>query len=122
MADAALQSLQGGPMNRRAVLHTMGGRGSEHYAMLRTLTDDLKLINKGHDTFSLTLEGRKAVQMGFRAYMEERERKAKEPIPVHLVDNRPLWKLNKRELIQSSISAIIGAVIGKAVELLCSFL
>jgi len=59
MADAALQSLKGGPMNRRAVLHAMGGRGSEHYAMLRTLTDELKLISKGHDTFSLTFEGRK---------------------------------------------------------------
>ena len=79
MADAALQSLQGGPMNRRAVLHAMGGLGSEHYAMLRTLTDDLKLISKGHDTFSLTFEGRKAVQMGFRAYVDELEQKGVPP-------------------------------------------
>ena len=100
----------------------MSKYGTNANVMRTKMVSELGLIFREHDNYLITEKGEKAYEMGFRAYMEERERKAKEPIPVHLVDNRPLWKLNKRELIQSSISAIIGAVIGKAVELLCSFL
>lgn len=117
MADAALQSLKGGPMNRRAVLHAMGGRGSEHYAMLRTLTDELKLISKGHDTFSLTFEGRKAVQMGFKAYMEERERMAEEiPLVLTRDEPRPWYKLNRAEWI--GLAGVVIGLLALAVALL----
>lgn len=122
--EAALTVLNGSEQSVEGRLVRNALRGGEVNVrqLLNELENNLKLVGKNGDMWHLTSEGRAAAAMGMKAYLAEREQKASEPIPVHLVDNRPLWKLNKRELIQSSISAIIGAVIGKAVELLCSFL
>lgn len=81
MADAALQCLKNGTQHRRTVLHAMGGLKDECYVMLRALTDDLKLVSKGYDDFTLTFEGRKAVEMGFKAYVEVLARKGQAPEP-----------------------------------------
>ena len=123
-ADAALKLLHGSrqSVEGRLVRNVLKGDDVNVRQLLDELENNLKLVGRFGDMWHLTSEGNTAAAMGMKAYLAERERRASEPIPVQLVDNRPLWKLNKRELIQSSISAIIGAVIGKALELLCSFL
>ncbi len=111
------QSVEG-----RLVRNALRGGNVNVRQLENELSDRLKLIGGRGDFWFLTAEGKTAAAMGMKAYLEELERKKSEPVHVHLVDHRPLWKMNKRELIQSSISALIGAFIGKAVELLFSFL
>ena len=113
MADAAIKCLVDGPKNRREVLHAMDGMKTEHYAMLRNLTDDLKLVSKGHDTFTLTFEGRKAAATGFRAWMEQRERKEREPQKMEPVE-RKFLRLSRNEWFQVAgwVIALLVSLVG----------
>ena len=107
MADAALLSMKDGTQNRRAVLHAMGGLKSECYTMLRLLTDDLKLVSKGYDSYSLTFEGRRAVKMGFKAYVEQHDK----PQKVENVETSPWYRVSRREIVQNTISAVIASIV-----------
>lgn len=111
------QSVEG-----RLVRNTLRGGNVNVRQLENELSDRLKLIGGRGDFWFLTAEGKTAAAMGMKAYLEELERRKSEPVNVQLVDKRPLWKMNKRELIQSSISAVIGAVIGKIIEILCYLL
>lgn len=112
MADAAIRCLKDGVRDQRTVLYAMGVLDHECYAMLRALTDDLKLLSKGYDSYTLTFEGRRAANMGFKAYVEEQERKTNGGVQeVH-----PWYIPDKKGLIQSIIASVAGAIVGALVS------
>ena len=77
----------------------------------------LYLCGGNYKSCSITEEGEKAFSIGFKAYMEERERMADE-IPLVLTRNepRPWYKLNRAEWI--GLAGVVIGLLALAVALL----
>lgn len=120
-ADTALKILHDaqGFVDGHKLWQTMGTPKAEY--MRYQLSDVLHLASRRIDSYAITEEGERAYEMGFRAYMEDRKRKAEEPIAVkEMTDNRPWYKPNKRELLQAIIASVAGAIVGALISRLLS--
>ena len=69
------------------------------YKMVTVLTDDLKLIVRRGDCWTLSHEGRKAAKMGFSNYLRYRK----------LMDELSLW--GPVVSVIAAVASIIGAVV-----------
>lgn len=120
-ADIALKMLHNaqGFVDGHKLWQTMGPPKAEY--MRYQLSEVLHLASRRIDSYAITEEGERAYEMGFRAYMEDRKRKAEEPIAVkEMTDNRPWYKPNKRELLQAIIASVVGALVGALISRLLS--
>lgn len=115
-ADAALRLMHEtkGSVDGHNIYQVMGPPKAEYMRMV--LCDVLHLVTRNGNSYVITEDGEKAYKMGFKDYMEERERKAEEPVPVKEVrEEHPWYWMNRRELLQSVISSTVGAVVGSLV-------
>lgn len=120
-ADTALKMLHDaqGFVDGHQLWQAMGPPKAEY--MRYQLSEVLHLASRRIDRYTITEEGDRAYEMGFKAYMEERERKAAEPIAVkEITDNRPWYKPNKRELLQAIIASVVGTLVGALISRLLS--
>ena len=95
------QSVEG-----RLVRNTLRGGNVNVRQLLNEMESNLKLVGRIGDMWYLSSEGRNAADMGFRAWLQEQERKALEPKKMILVEKKFLG-LNRGEWI-----AIAGIAIG----------
>lgn len=95
------QSVEG-----RLVRNTLRGEGVNVRQLLNEMESKLRLVGKNSDMWYLTSEGETASAMGMKAYLEELERKAKEPLNVNLVEPKFLG------LSRSEWMTIAGIAIG----------
>jgi hypothetical protein len=107
-ADAALKLLHGrsGFTYGHELWQVMSHAGKDAHAMRSKMVKELGLILREGDNYQITEEGEKAYEMGFRAWLQEQERKALEPKKMILVEKKFLG-LNRGEWI-----AIAGIAIG----------
>lgn len=75
------------------------------------MCDDLGLVRHTGDIYSLTALGREAAEVGFRAWLQEQERKAKEPVQVRKVEDETQRRYVRWELWASVISALTGIIL-----------
>lgn len=116
-ADIALKMLHDaqGFVDGHKLWQAMGAPKAEY--MRYQLSEVLHLASRRIDSYTITEEGEKAFAMGFKAYMEERERTADE-IPLVLTRNepRPWYKLNRAEWI--GLAGVVIGLLALAVALL----
>lgn len=116
-ADAALKLLHEtqGLVDGHRLWQVMGPPKAEY--MRYQLSEVLHLASRRIDSYTITEEGEKAYAMGFKAYMEERERKAKEPVQVREVKSESEKRLAKW-LTWSGIAGGVAAGIDILLRLL----
>ena len=98
------QSVEG-----RLVRNTLRGGNVNVRQLLNEMESNLKLVGRIGDMWYLSSEGRNAADMGMKAYLQEQERKAKEPVPTKEVDDRPWWMLTKEGWI--SLATLIATIV-----------
>ena len=105
-ADAALRLMHEtkGSVDGHDIYQVMGPPKAEYMRMV--LCDVLHLTVRSNSMYALTEEGEKACEMGFKAWMEEHNRKAQEPLPVKEVKSESEKRLAK----WLAWSGIIGGV------------
>lgn len=105
-ADAALKLLyeRKGFVDGHDIYQVMGHPKAEYMRMV--LCDVLHLTVRRGNMYALTEDGGKACEMGFKAWLEERERKTQEPLPVKEVKSESEIRLAK----WLAWSGIIGGV------------
>lgn len=83
-ADAALKLLhaRSGFTYGHELWQVMSHAGKDANAMRLKMVKELGLISRDGDNYLITEEGENAFRMGFKAWLEERERKKSEPAPV----------------------------------------
>lgn len=117
-ADTALKMLHDaqGFVDGHELWQLMGPPKAEY--MRYQLSEVLHLASRRIDRYTITEDGEKAFAMGFKAYMEERERKAAEEIPLVLTrdEPRPWYKLNRAEWI--GLAGVVIGLLALAVALL----
>lgn len=97
-ADAALKVLheKNGFVKEAELWDVMGSPKQEY--MIMVLCEVLPLAIRKINSYAITEEGEKAFALGFKAYVEEQERKAVEPpVVVAKEEKRPWWKLSRGE-------------------------
>ena len=96
-ADAALKLLHGksGFTYGHELWQVMSHAGKDANAMRSRMVKDLGLISREGDNYQITEEGEKAYEMGFKAWLEERERKKSEPLPVKNIKPESEKRLEK---------------------------
>ena len=62
--------------------HPEGSGCMQRRFLNNVMCDDLGLVRHTGDIYSLTALGREAAELGFSAWLQEQERKAKEPVPT----------------------------------------
>ena len=105
-ADAALRLMHEtkGSVDGHDIYQVMGPPKAEYMRMV--LCDVLHLTVRSNSMYALTEEGEKAYEMGFKAWMEEHNRKSQEPLPVKEVKSESEKRLAK----WLAWSGIIGGV------------
>ena len=96
-AEAMLSALHNAKdsVDGYALHQIMAVHGIKDQYMRTRLTDILGLAIKKGYSYYITEEGEKAYEMGFRAWLEERERTKSEPVPVKNVKSESEKKLEK---------------------------
>lgn len=96
-ADAALKLLhgKGGFTYGHELWQVMSHAGKDANAMRTKMVKELGLISREGDNYQITEEGEKAYEMGFKAWLEERERKKSEPAPVKNIKSESEKRLEK---------------------------
>ena len=96
-ADAALKLLHGksGFTYGHELWQVMSHAGKDSNAMRSRMVKELGLISREGDNYQITEEGEKAYEMGFKAWLEERERKKSEPLPVKNIKPESEKRLEK---------------------------
>lgn len=96
-ADAALKLLHGksGFTYGHELWQVMSHAGKDANAMRSKMVKELGLISREGDNYQITEEGEKAYEMGFKAWLEERERKKSEPLPVKNIKPESEKRLEK---------------------------
>lgn len=96
-ADAALKLLHGksGFTYGHELWQVMSHAGKDANAMRSRMVKELGLISREGDNYQITEEGEKAYEMGFKAWLEERERKKSEPLPVKNIKPESEKRLEK---------------------------
>lgn len=89
--------------------HPEGSGCMQRRFLNNVMCDDLGLVRHTGDIYSLTALGREAAEVGFSVWMEELERRSKEPVPTKEVDDRPWWKLTKEGWI--SLATLITTIV-----------
>ncbi len=116
-ADIALKMLHDaqGFVDGHILWQAMGPPKAEYIRY--QLSEVLHLASRRIDRYTITEEGEKAFSIGFKAYVEERERMANE-IPLVLTRNepRPWYKLNRAEWI--GLAGVVIGLLALAVALL----
>lgn len=111
-ADAALKVLHGksGFTHGHELWQVMSREGKDANAMRSKMVNELGIISRQGDNFQITEAGEKAYEMGFKAWLEERERMKSEPIPTRIVEgSKPWWKLTKEGWI--SLATLITTIV-----------
>lgn len=116
-ADIALKMLHDaqGFVDGHELWQLMGPPKAEY--MRYQLSEVLHLASRRIDRYTITEDGEKAFAMGFKAYMEERDRMA-EKIPLVLTrdEPRPWYNLNRAEWI--GLAGVVIGLLALAVALL----
>lgn len=96
-ADAALKLLHGksGFTYGHELWQVMSHAGKDANAMRSRMVKELGLISREGDNYQITEEGEKAYEMGFKAWLDERERKKSEPLPVKNIKPESEKRLEK---------------------------
>ena len=96
-ADAALKLLHGksGFTYGHELWQVMSHAGKDANAMRSRMVKELGLISREGDNYQITEDGGKAYEMGFKAWLEERERKKSEPLPVKNIKPESEKRLEK---------------------------
>ena len=116
-ADTALEMLYLAdvPVSGHAVRSRMAAYGSP-YKMRDILIHSLNLIHNSSDIYTLTHEGRKSAEVGFKAYIDRLDLR-EHAVPVREVkEKRPLWKLNRSEWI--ALAGVLTGILGVAISFL----
>jgi len=71
---------------------------------------DLGLVRHTGDIYSLTALGREAAEMGFSAWLQEQERKAKEPVPTKEVKDTYERRMERWQAWCGIIGGIIAII------------
>lgn len=124
-ADAALKLLHGksGFAYGHELWQVMSHAGKDANALRSKMVKELGLISREGDNYQITEEGEKAYEMGFRAWLEERERKKSEPILTRNVEEkRPWWKFKKNDMAHDLFVAVITIILSQLVSLIVSLL
>lgn len=124
-ADAALKVLHGksGFTHGHELWQVMSHAGKDANALRSKMVKELGLISREGDNYQITEEGEKAYEMGFRAWLEERERKKSEPILTRNVEEkRPWWKFKKNDMAHDLFVAVITIILSQLVSLIVSLL
>lgn len=110
-ADAALKLLHGksGFTYGHELWQVMSHAGKDANAMRSRMVKELGLISREGDNYQITEEGEKAYEMGFKAWLEERERKAQEPKKMMLLEKKFLG-LSRSEWF--GLGAILATLFG----------
>ena len=110
-ADAALQLLheRNGFVDGHELYQVMGHPKAEY--MRAVLCDILHLITRKGNSYMITEEGEKAYEMGFKSWIEERNRKNSEDQKT-----LPWYVPDKRGLVQSIIASVVSAIVGAFVS------
>lgn len=113
-ADAALKVLHGKSSftHGHELWQVMSREGKDANAMRARMINELGLISRQGDSYQITEQGEKAYEMGFKAWLEERERKVKSKVQ----DDLPWYIPDKRSMLQSIIASVAGAVVGALVS------
>lgn len=124
-ADAALRLLHGKSdfTYGHELWQVMSREGKDANAMRSKMVNELGIISRQGDNFQITEEGEKAYEMGFKAWLEERERKKSEPILTRNVEEkRPWWKFKKNDMAHDLFVAVITIILSQLVSLIVSLL
>ena len=71
---------------------------------------NLGLVRHTGDIYSLTALGREAAEMGFSAWLQEQERKAKEPLPTKEVKDTNERRIERWQAWCGIIGGIIAVI------------
>ena len=90
--------------------HPEGSECMKRLFLNNIMCEELGLVRHNGDIYSLTLKGREAAEIGIMAFLEEQEKKESVPVKAELVDNRPWYQLNKREIWSLIVGSVITAI------------
>ena len=124
-ADAALKLLHGrsGFAYGHELWQVMSHAGKDANAMRSRMVKELGLISREGDNYLITEEGEKAYEMGFKAWLEERERKKSEPILTRNVEEkRPWWKFKKNDMAHDLFVSVISIILSQIISLIVFWL
>lgn len=122
-ADAALRLMHEtkGSVDGHDIYQVMGPPKAEYMRMV--LCDVLHLTVRSNNMYALTEEGEKAYEMGFKSWLEERERKKSEPILTRNVEEkRPWWKFKKNDMAHDLFVSVVSIILSQIISLIVFWL
>lgn len=90
--------------------HPEGSGCMQRRFLNNVMCDDLGLVRHTGDIYSLTALGREAAEMGFSAWLQEQERKAKEPVPTKEVKDTYERRIERWQAWCGIIGGIIAII------------
>ena len=90
--------------------HPEGSGCMQRRFLNNVMCDDLGLVRHTGDIYSLTALGREAAVMGFSAWLQEHERKAKEPVPTKEVKDTYERRMERWQAWCGIIGGIIAII------------
>lgn len=99
------QSVEG-----RLVRNTLRGGNVNVRQLLNEMESNLKLVGRIGDMWYLSSEGRNAADMGMKAYLQEQERKTKEPVPTKEVKDTYERRIERWQAWCGIIGGIIAII------------
>lgn len=90
--------------------HPEGSGCMQRRFLNNVMCDDLGLVRHTGDIYSLTALGREAAEMGFSAWLQEQERKAKEPVPTKEVKDTYERRMERWQAWCGIIGGIIAII------------
>lgn len=90
--------------------HPEGSGCMQRRFLNNVMCDDLGLVRHTGDIYSLTALGREAAEVGFSVWMEELERKAKEPVPTKEVKDTYERRIERWQAWCGIIGGIIAII------------
>lgn len=90
--------------------HPEGSGCMQRRFLNNVMCDDLGLVRHTGDIYSLTALGREAAELGFSAWLQELERKAKEPVPTKEVKDTYERRMERWQAWCGIIGGIIAII------------
>lgn len=90
--------------------HPEGSGCMQRRFLNNVMCDDLGLVRHAGDIYSLTALGREAAELGFSAWLQEQERKAKEPVPTKEVKDTYERRMERWQAWCGIIGGIIAII------------
>lgn len=90
--------------------HPEGSGCMQRRFLNNVMCDDLGLVRHTGDIYSLTALGREAEELGFSAWLQEQERKAKEPVPTKEVKDTYERRMERWQAWCGIIGGIIAII------------